>query len=45
MSTTPGKENEYNRSVTAGVDCISAPPARGFGIGEAAYCFALGART
>jgi hypothetical protein len=41
MSTTSGKENEYNRSVTAAFDYVSAPYARG--IGEAAvYGFALG---
>jgi hypothetical protein len=41
MSTTSGKEHGYNRSMTAGLDYISAPSARGIGIGEAAYCFAL----
>jgi len=45
MSTNSSKENEYNRSVTAGLDYISVSPARGFGIGEAVYRFALGART
>jgi hypothetical protein len=45
MSTTASKENEYNRSVIARLDYISAPPARGFGIGEAAYRFALGVGT
>jgi hypothetical protein len=45
MSTTSGKANECNRSVTAGLNFISAPPARGFGIGETAYSFALGVRT
>jgi hypothetical protein len=45
MSTSPGKGNQYNRSVTAVLDYISAPPARGVGIGEATYFFVLGART
>jgi hypothetical protein len=45
MWTISGKEREYNRSVTAGFDYISAPSARGFGISEAAYGFTLGVRT
>jgi hypothetical protein len=45
MSTNSGKENGYNRSVIAELNYISAPPARGFGIGEAVYRFAQGART
>jgi len=44
MSTTSSKENEYNRSAIAELDYISASPARGFGIGEAVYRFARGAR-
>jgi hypothetical protein len=36
MSITSGKENEYNRSVTAGLDYTSAPSARCIGIGKAA---------
>jgi len=41
MSTTSGKEHGYNRSMTAGLDYVSAPSPRG--IGEAAvYGFALG---
>jgi hypothetical protein len=45
MSTSSGKDNEYNRSVIAGLNYISAPPARGFGISEAVYSFARGTRT
>jgi hypothetical protein len=45
MSTSSGKENEYNRSAIAGLNYISAPQARGFGISEAVYSSALGART
>jgi hypothetical protein len=45
MSTTSGKQNEYNRSVTAGLDYTSVLSSSGFGTGETAFGFALGVRT